>query len=672
MSPKRAACEPCRKAKLACDHSRPTCARCRHHKRTDRCVYRESPFRRNHRRASSQQPVDPPSYTRSEVSSHSPTTVTARRNVYPNPGYLGPSSHVAIFDRILADQNETSDGATIAVTPSPISTHGPSLDQNPLSRQAAEVLRQLLNTYDLTSMTSIVSFWNAGGINLALAEPLVEICAKGSNFTSLSSFRGQSWHLDFSSRLLENTLRPLEFHDSITLSSYSAQFVGEHTRWETLGIFLSAVLRATMDLPFFPSLYSTESQKHEFRGLLLQVLDSCLDLCLSLDCLNDLQLICQYENFIIHSYMNGDHSYHLWRRLGDVISTTFALGYHENIEAKPGTPPFLMELRKTAFARIYSADKNIALFLGRPLRMSKRFCYFQLPKVPLLAGYDQSSSDEQLDIREWNPHSVMSLRGETRWSALCASVKEEIIELLFDQNRSNCSERISTLRATADAQWNALPAHFQLRGSPKQANTSPFERDLMISIRLNYLHIIFLLHRLLLKSWMEPDASIVDVSQEILTIVVDAMLCRDTLVNSGTNLTWKIIIYGLPAAGILLLAMLRQVGIPGCPRVSQARVLQDLGIFVAEIERGTAVSPEEPDYALISKATQTIHRFLNASQSGERFTTIDTAAKDQEQSQETTGWTLPWEHDTWGFEIGFWQELADHPSLYNLDLPSLS
>ncbi|KAI5924560.1 hypothetical protein F4810DRAFT_129970 [Camillea tinctor] len=670
MSPKRPACEPCRKAKLACDHSRPTCARCKHHKRTDRCIYRESPFRRIHRRASSQ-PVDPPSQirNRSEVSSHSPTTVTARRNVHPNPGYLGPSSHVAIFDRILADQNESPDTATIVVTPSPLSVHGPSLDQNPLSRQAAELLRQLFDTYDLSSMTSIVSFWNAGGINLALAEPLVETCAKGSNFTSLTSFRGQSWHLDFSNRLLENTLRPLEYHDASTLSSYSAQFTGDQTRWETLGIFLSAVLRATMDLPFFPSLYSTEGQKHEFRGLLLQVLDSCLDLCLSLDCLNDLQHICQYENFIIHSYMNGDHSYHLWRRLGDVISATFALGYHENNDAKPGTPPFLVELRKTAFARIYSADKNIALFLGRPLRMSKRFCYFQLPKVPLQEGYNSSSPDEQLDIQEWNPNSMMSLRGETRWSALCASVKEEIIEILFDRTCSNYSERIRTLRATADAQWNALPAHFQLRGSPKQGNISPFERDLMISIRLNYLHIIFLLHRLLLKSWMEPDASIVDVSQEMLTIVVDAMLCRDTLVNSGTNLTWKIIVYGLPAAGILLLAMLKQVGVPDCPPTSQARVLQDLGIFVAEIERGTAVSPAEPDYVLITKATQTIHRFLNASQSGEGLPMIDTTAKDQEQPQESTGWTLPWEHDTWGFEIGFWQELADHPSLYNLDYP---
>lgn len=46
MRVRHAACEPCRRAKLACDHSRPTCSRCRNRNQTDHCVYRDRPFRR--------------------------------------------------------------------------------------------------------------------------------------------------------------------------------------------------------------------------------------------------------------------------------------------------------------------------------------------------------------------------------------------------------------------------------------------------------------------------------------------------------------------------------------------------------------------------------------------------------------------------------------------------
>lgn len=46
MSIRHAACEPCRRAKLACGHERPTCARCRGRDQIDLCVYRARPFRR--------------------------------------------------------------------------------------------------------------------------------------------------------------------------------------------------------------------------------------------------------------------------------------------------------------------------------------------------------------------------------------------------------------------------------------------------------------------------------------------------------------------------------------------------------------------------------------------------------------------------------------------------
>lgn len=123
------------------------------------------------------------------------------------------------------------------------------------------------------------------------------------------------------------------------------------------------------------------------------------------------------------------------------MASVFALGYHEDLDAKSDTPQFLIQLRKTAFARIYSADKNGSLFLGRPPRLSKRFACFQLPdsRLPLDCS---AVTLEPIGTREWDPGSVMNYRAETRWSALCAFVKEEVMELLFDSCRTDCRQKI--------------------------------------------------------------------------------------------------------------------------------------------------------------------------------------------------------------------------------------
>jgi hypothetical protein len=68
------------------------------------------------------------------------------------------------------------------------------------------------------------------------------------------------------------------------------------------------VSRATIDIPFFPLLYNTEEQQYTLKRLATKLSDFSLEISLSLDCLNDLQLMVQYENFIVHSYVDGDQS----------------------------------------------------------------------------------------------------------------------------------------------------------------------------------------------------------------------------------------------------------------------------------------------------------------------------------------------------------------------------
>lgn len=118
----------------------------------------------------------------------------------------------------------------------------------------------------------------------------------------------------------------------------------------------------------------------------------------------------------------------------------FALGYHENIDkTKPQIPIFLAELRKTAWAITYSADKNVAIFLGRPPRMSKRFCYFQLPLHPPSSELGDASNAWDRNTR-WRADTPFCYGAGIRWAALCSALKEDILELLRDRQRENFNQ----------------------------------------------------------------------------------------------------------------------------------------------------------------------------------------------------------------------------------------
>jgi hypothetical protein len=240
----------------------------------------------------------------------------------------------------------------------------------------------------------------------------------------------------------------------------------------------------------------------------------------------------------------------------------FAIGYHEDVEkTKPPIPTFLAELRKTAWATMYSADKNIALFLGRPPRMSKRFCHFQLPSPP--KGSERIGNPRH--IQGESPTSELdtpvSYRAGIRWATICSSLKEDIMELLRDKQREDfnskarfvkasssstilpLTDRNSSIQKKAETEWENLPSNFRLKSSLKECSRYAFERDFLAGLRLDYLHTLFLLRLLFHDTLARPDPAILDISDQMLALVVEVILLRDQLVNSGTGLIWKVCVF---------------------------------------------------------------------------------------------------------------------------------
>ncbi|KAJ5496528.1 hypothetical protein N7463_008515 [Penicillium fimorum] len=600
---------------------------------------------------------------------------------YPNPGYLGMSSHSTIFNQVFSSTTPHGVAAQQDVQPSapPIS---PALNDSIQDLTILEKGLFALNRLDqleIPKLACLVQSWLERGVNLPLAGLFVPQCLTAvANWSNLPKppWNSEDYRIDTRHRfrvLLENTRKVIAIRQDSTFELFLGQTLGENLRLEALGIFLTAAARATLDTCYFPPLFSADRQRRELIKDISLIGDWCLETCLALDCLNDLQLVLQYENFILHSQVDGDQSYHSWRRMGDVASSLFALGYHERIdEGVHNIPTFLAELRRACFARIYAADKSLAIFLGRPPRIVKDYCFLQLPAYPGITTdeYAASSDNVTQSIRSETHWGIsngnndfpqpINYTADTRCSALFASLKEEVL-LMFRKRHLNEIERISELRSRVVKQWQELPTHFRLPSSLKDCDGSQFERDFLAGTRLDYLHILLLLGLVSQKRASELDESLLEVAGEMLSITVEVIILRDRLVNSGTSLIWKVAQYGLPAAGIVSLALLHPIS-ADCRPFPRSKMLQDLSTLVAEISIGAWIQAGEPNFALFTRATQTIRSLLDSLTAWKPHTELCNSHQN-ENTDLTEDWNAFIDSQPWEFEMDFWANLAEHPTL---------
>lgn len=104
---------------------------------------------------------------------------------------------------------------------------------------------------------------------------------------------------------------------------------------------------------------------------------------------------------------------------------------------------------------------------------------------------------------------------------------------------------------------------------------------------------------------------------------------------------------------------------PTCLRISRSSVLQDLAVLTTEIEKGTIAKAGEANYALLTKAAQTIHRFLDLTLSDEMSSQPSMAPQLPPRLEDEVTWEQQLGQDFLESELSFWQGIADHPSLFS-------
>lgn len=133
--------------------------------------------------------------------------------------------------------------------------------------------------------------------------------------------------------------------------------------------------------------------------------------------------------------------------------------------------------------------------------------------------------------------------------------------------------------------------------------------------------------------------------------------------------------YGLAAAGIICLSLLKQSPIANDSGISKAQMIQDLNVLVAVVETGVFLHPIDPNYALLSRATLTIKSLLRrllTRDIRQQPTVTETDTLLQNPSDITPGtWNLWDNQHLQDFEVDFWLNLAEHPFLTETPTESL-
>lgn len=121
------------------------------------------------------------------------------------------------------------------------------------------------------------------------------------------------------------------------------------------------------------------------------------------------------------------------------------MGLHQEKKVDAQTSFFICELRIRIFDEVYGHDKSVATFLGRPPRLSHRYCVLQLPldltdNEMLLEGPELEACLAKLKDG-WNAKNHF---GRVTWRRVWsqhARIREDILEIALGTNNDNVIER---------------------------------------------------------------------------------------------------------------------------------------------------------------------------------------------------------------------------------------
>ncbi|KAI0202929.1 hypothetical protein F4808DRAFT_420255 [Astrocystis sublimbata] len=612
------ACEPCRKRKVACDHTQPVCNRCRKKRQAGDCVYLASESRALHaaRRLqppsplSSASPAVPHSIS-PDVSETPPDNRGNDRQM--GSGYLGFTSFSAVFEETQISLSSVRSSLATPPESSEYSQENPTPDQFTLSPRTREaclfVLKNVPNPSrgKICLRSSPAEAWYYYFLDRVL-NSFYE--AFGHYFGPQKSDKSLE---ELATIISKNTTTlPLSDDDDITAYQWIAQFSGSRTRWETLGLLFGFWDFEVNSITIEKSLTQDE------YGRPSPVTKKCVDFCVALchECstpTNSMLLFVTYRRLIMETIIFGDMSRRSWLFLGEVVALLTFLGYHALPDAPDYQPSFMTEIKRRLYYQIYNTHMVMVSLTGRPPLMSRTYDTTPLPLDIGNSTLYSENEDALIKVADSINHTGWN-KDERRFSvtfmrvrAQLAMLREEIMDIALNTRRHTTVEELLALKARESSTVAGFPSFIRYNDSDlEDQRNDVYLLYWKLLMRLDHLLNVFFLERLLLKHG-HTQSELLSVSFEMITYTLPFWTHQDTLLPLRGDCEWLIMAYGVPAGGILCQELLRPT-LHNDPRITRSSLIQKLSLLVGFLDW---IKPTAPNGDLCSKCKSIIKHVLD-------------------------------------------------------------
>ena len=248
------------------------------------------------------------------------------------------------------------------------------------------------------------------------------------------------------------------------------------------------------------------------------------------------------------SSTNCKLDYAAWQRTGEVCDAIVAMGLHQGSHADAETPFFLAEWRKKIFISAYGHDKVVATFLGRPPRLSHRYCKMEVPldlsdDQICLEGAELEAVLSTLDSNGWNTSGNLHRTTWLRvWVQHCR-IREDILEIALGSGDEDISLQAEQVRLKLDRLHDSYPDFMRVTpedamdGNERLVHTPHFGRTqkalrqitaiYTLVIHAGIVHTEFLLQRALVNRKRTDTKELIPTSRRMLGLVLLAQSKRD-------------------------------------------------------------------------------------------------------------------------------------------------
>jgi hypothetical protein len=375
-------------------------------------------------------------------------------------GFLGPTAYSAIFT-----ENPSSLG--VADVDEPIEDAPPDLTPIPAEKikQGAEVLA-LLRDIPLYEKFTQRWFDLCDGILIMQPAYRIWIDELWSEFGQLLIEGRPDQLRNLSELVWRNTRKPMKVHGQMTAREWAKQASGRNLRWEIVGVILTLTGLIAINLSNWDNIFDNIRDRFVDRGTFAERMrkasEFCLCFCYEAEVLNELYICFMYEDLILVECLKGDAHYAAWQRTGEVCDAIVAMGLHQGNREDAETPFFLAELRKRIFVSCFGRDKVIATFLGRPPRLSYRYCKMEPPldlsdDELFLENAELQTVLSKLDANGWNTTGNLCRATWQRvWFQHCR-IREDILEIALGSEYDGMEEDI--LRKSEDIRMRLQRLH---------------------------------------------------------------------------------------------------------------------------------------------------------------------------------------------------------------------